>query len=69
VSLWNKQRDDFVWRRCSCGYIAEPVSYFADDVAEARDCPKCGAVMKFQIKDADGCLVVSDERVGSQRNF
>jgi len=60
MSLWDKQIDDFVWRRCSCGYRAEPV-LFMKFVMEL-DCPECGAVMKFQIKDSDGCLVIWDEQ-------
>jgi len=61
MSLWKKDINDFVWRRCSCGYRAAPVPYM-DDVAVGRDCPECGAVMKFQIKDSDGCLVIWDKQ-------
>ena len=64
MSLWDKQMDDFVWRRCDCGYRAAPVSYVDDDVAVKRDCPECGEVMKFQIRDADGKLVIWDEKAG-----
>jgi len=59
MSLWDKQIDDFVWRRCSCGYRAEPVLYMW---CWELDCPECGAVMKFQIKDSEGCLVIWDEQ-------
>ena len=70
MSLWNKQPDDFVWRRCdSCGYRAKPVAYQDEDVAVGRDCPDCGTVMKFQIKGAGGCLVIWDERAGKRQKF
>ena len=55
--------DDFVWRRCVCGYRAAPVSYDNADVGN-RSCPDCGKVLKFRIKDAAGCLVIWDERSG-----
>jgi hypothetical protein len=67
MSLWDKQENDFVWRRCgACGYRAEPVSYENDDVAVGRECPDCGAVMKFWIKGAGDCLVIWNERSGGR---